>query len=311
MDIGTVWSGGQTVQRDFTLTNRTGHQISIESVVSDCGCTVPTIISSRIESEQSTKIRVVFRPPAVADERGVEFLRTISVGIDTFTGKKALRLFLTGVVEPDESLRVFPVNVELETPDEGAILHFKGSMTLLNSIPETLVVSRSHDQRVLLKLPPIGQMDAMGSKDVKVRVAGSPNFNDVGNWASAITFAPDAHSDGLTIHLSGEPSRRVSATPLSLILTDDSAGRETTVRLTSKGESLPMPDSVKTDLPLLLDFPVNASNCENTRTLRVRVRGSLSDSIAGTIQIRLSPKSTPSEVISIPVVILRGGMARF
>jgi hypothetical protein len=311
IDIGTVWSGGQTVQREFKLTNRTGHQIRIESVISDCGCTVPTIISGKVDNEQSTKILVVFRPPSVASDHGVEFLRTITASIDTFTGKIALHLFLTGLVEPDESLRVFPVNVKFDAPNEDAILHFKGSVILLNSIPDTLVVSPGRNQRVQVQLPAVGQVDMVGTKDVKITVAGNSNIKDVGDWASAITFAPDAISDGLTIRFSGQAPQSVFATPPSLILTDDSVGNEATVRLTSKGESLPTPDSVVTELPLALYFPVNTSNGDNFRTLRVRIAGSLSESMAGTVQILLSPKHAPKQVISIPVVILHEERGKF
>jgi hypothetical protein len=304
IDIGTVWSGGQTVQRDFELTNRTGHQIRIESVVSDCGCTVPTIISSKVDNEQSTKILVVFRPPSVASDQGIEFLRTITASIDTFKGKIALKLFLTGLVEPDESLRVFPVNVKLDAPNEVAILHFKGSVTLLSNIPDTLVVSPGRNQRVQVQLPAVGQVDMVGTKDVKVAVARNSNIKAVGDWTSAITFAPDAISDGLTISFSGQAPQSVFATPPSLVLTDDSVGNEAIVRLTSKGENLPTPDTVVTDLPLALDFPSNTSNGDNLRTLRIRVTGSLSEGMAGTVRILLSPKHAPKQVISIPVVIL-------
>jgi Protein of unknown function (DUF1573) len=304
IDIGTVWSGGQTVQRDFELTNRTGHQIRIESVVSDCGCTVPTIISSKVDNEQSTKILVVFRPPSVASDQGIEFLRTITATIDTFKGKIALNLFLTGLVEPDESLRVFPVNVKLDAPNEGAILHFKGSVSLLNSIPDTLVVSPGRNQRVQVQLPAVGQADLVGTKDVKVSVAGNSKIKEVGDWASAITFAPDANSDGLTIRFSCQAPQSVFVTPASLVLTDGSLGNQATVRLTSKGRSLPTPDSVFTDLPLALDFLANTSNGENFRTLRVRVTGSLPESMAGTVKILLNPKYALKQVILIPVVIL-------
>ena len=237
IDIGAVWSGGKSVQREFTLTNRTGYRIRIESVASDCGCTVPTIISSKVENGQSTKIHVAFWPPDVANDRAVEFRRTISVAVDTFKGKESFHLFLTGLVEPDESLRVFPVNAELETPEEGVILHFKGSVSLLKSIPGTLVVSPNRDQRVLVQMPPTGRLDGIGTKEVKVTVAGKSSLEDIGDWRSAITFAPDILSGGLTVHLSGHAPQYVFATPRSLILTDDSAGREATVQLTSKAES--------------------------------------------------------------------------
>ncbi|MGD0464273.1 MAG: DUF1573 domain-containing protein [Tepidisphaeraceae bacterium] len=310
IDIGTVWSGGQSVQREFTLTNRTGRQIRIESVVSDCGCTVPTIIHGKVENEQSTKIRVAFWPPAVAGDRGVDFRRTISVAVDTFKGKESFHLFLTGLVEPDESLRVFPVNAEIETPEVGAILHFKGSVSLLTSIPAALVVFTDRDQRILVKVPPAGRLDVMGTKDVKVTVAGNPSLNKNGDWRSAITFAPDALSDGLTIHLSSHAPRYVLATPPSLILTDDAAGSEATVRLTCKSGTMPILDAVKTDLPLALDFPETMPHGINFRTLHVRVEGRVSENIAGTIHIRASPQNAPRETMSIPVVLLQGGTGR-
>jgi hypothetical protein len=310
IDIGTVWSGGQNVQREFTLTNRTGHQISIESVASDCGCTVPTIVSSKIENGQATKILVVFSPPAVANDRGIEFSRTISVVVDTVKGKEAFHLFLTGLVEPDQSLRVFPVNVELDgsamdASDGGTILHFKGSLSILKSIPNKLTISPGHDQRVLIRLPPAGRLDAVGTKDVKVTTTGNATFTDVGTWKSAVTFAPDSLSDGLTIHLTGHAPRLVSANPASLILTDSDVGSETTVRLTSKRGTVPVPDYAKTDLPLALDFPDQKSYGTNFRTLRIRVKGPLLADSTGTIQVQLTPQGSPTETLSIPVILLR------
>ena len=73
IDIGTVWSGGQNVQREFTLENGTGHDIKIESVTSDCGCTIASVLSDKVESGQSTKIPVTFWPPTVANDQGGYF----------------------------------------------------------------------------------------------------------------------------------------------------------------------------------------------------------------------------------------------
>src|ERR1700728_1584041 len=66
IDIGTVWSAGQRIHRDFLIRNTSGSAITIESVESDCGCTAAKAGSSGIPSGQSTKIAVDFWPPAVA-----------------------------------------------------------------------------------------------------------------------------------------------------------------------------------------------------------------------------------------------------
>jgi Protein of unknown function (DUF1573) len=305
IDIGTVWSGAKNIQREFTLTNRTGHQIRIDSVESDCGCTVPEIFSRDVDNGQSTKLRIAFWPPALGTDHGVEFRRTISVTVDTIKGRKSFRLFLTGLLEPDESLRVFPVNVDVETPAKGTTLHFKGSETLLNSIPAKLVVTPNQDQRILVQMPQPGQNEAIGFKDVDVVIRRASNPNCTGQWRSAIEFAPDAVSEGLTIHLTGHASQCVVATPSCLLLTDDPAGREATIQLAAEIGS-PIVESASSRLPLTLYLAGTVSRPNGRiRTLRVQVRGRLSGNASGTIRIHVRSASGPSEMISIPVVLLQ------
>ena len=311
IDIGKVWSGGVSVQREFTLENRTGHQIKTESVESDCGCTVANAVSGKVQDGESTKIPVVFWPPVVANDRGGEFRRTITVAVDTINGRKSMSLALTGFVEPDASLRVFPVNVDLETPTaktkSTAILHFKGSTGLLASIPDTLLVSPGRNERVLVQTPPAGHMEAIGTKDIEIKLRPNASVKGTGDWAAAITFAPDQSSDGLTIHVRGHGPQTIVASPPSVMLTDDSAGRDATVRFTSRVGASLLPESVETDLPLACDFLPESSFGNAARTLRIHVKKPMSEDTAGNIQVRLGPPNAPAETITIPVVILHGG----
>jgi hypothetical protein len=205
IDIGTVWSGGQNVQREFQLQNGTGHNIRIESVTSDCGCTVATATSEQITNGKSTTIRVVFWPPTVANDQGGQFRRTISLVISTFSGRQSIPLVLTGFVEPDESLHVFPVNLDLESPNPTtgplAMVHFKGSAGLLKNIPDKIVISPGLIQRVLLPDSPVGVGDLVETKDVQIELTKNPVSGDLENWTSTIVFAPDSSSDGLDVQL--------------------------------------------------------------------------------------------------------------
>jgi len=311
IDIGKVWSGGVSVLREFTLENRTGHRIKIESVASDCGCTVANAVSSEVQDGESTKIPVVFWPPVVANDRGGEFRRTITVAVDTINGRKSISLALTGFVEPDASLRVFPVNVDFETPTAktrpSAILHFKGSTGLLASIPDTLLVSPGRNERVLVQTPPAGHIEAIGTKDVEIKLRPNGSFKDTGDWVSLITFAPDQSSDGLTIHVRGHGPQSIVASPPSVMLTDDSTGHDETVYFTSKTGVLLSPESVETDLPLACEFLPISEVESPVRTLRIHVRKPMSEDATGNIQVRLSLPNAPSETITIPVVILHAG----
>jgi hypothetical protein len=311
IDIGKVWSGGVSVQREFTLENRTGHQIKIESVESDCGCTVANVVTSEVPDGKSTKIPVVFWPPVVANDRGGEFRRTITVAVETINGRKSISLALTGFVEPDASLRVFPVNVDLETPTaktrSTAILHFKGSAGLLASIPDTLLVSPGRTERVVVQTPPAGHVEAIGTKDVEIKLRPNASFKGIGDWISPVTFAPDQSSDGLTIHVRGHGPQSIVASPPSVMLTDDSTSQDATVLFTSKTGIALLPESVQTGLPLACDFLPESSVGSTVRILRIRVKQPMSEDATGNIQVRLNPPNAPSEMITIPVVILHSG----
>ncbi len=190
IDIGTVWSGGQNVQRDFHLENGTGRDIRVESVTSDCGCTVANASGGEIANGHSTAIHVVFWPPTVANDQGGQFRRTISVVVDTFSGQQSIPLILTGFVEPDESLHVFPVNLELEGPypttRPSAILHFKGSASLLRNIPDKLSISAGQSQRVLVPDSPVSNPDKIDTKDVQIELTQIPAQTRTGILRSSL-----------------------------------------------------------------------------------------------------------------------------
>jgi len=308
IDIGKVWSGGASVQRVFTLENRTGDKIVIESVKSDCGCTVPSAVAGEVQNGKSTKISVIFWPPSVDNDRGGEFKRTITVVATTIRGRKSVFLTLTGFVEPDASLRVFPVNVDIEAPSAtisaSAILHFKGSASILASIPNTLLVTPGQNNRVLVQTPPDGQAEAIGTKDVKIAVIPNLSFKDTGDWISAITFAPDPLSDGLTVQVRGKRLQSILANPQSIILTDEPSGHDATVHFTSNTGGSLLPESVETHLPITWDF-LSDPLCDNdVCALHVHVKKPLSIGTTGVLRVSLRHKDAPSETISIPVVIL-------
>jgi hypothetical protein len=308
IDVGKVWSGGASVEREFTLENRTGHDITIESVESDCGCTVPNATAGKLQNGRSTTISVVFSPPTVTNDLGGEFRRTITVAAATINGSKSITLALTGFVEPDASLQVFPVNVDIDAPyavtRQALILHFKGSTSLLATIPDTLLVTPGHDARVLVQMPSPGDVESIETKDVLIRLLPDGDNDTVGDWVSAITFAPDQFSRGLTVRVRGH-GQSIVATPPSVILTDDPAGNDATVRFTSKFGCSLSPKSVVSDLPLNCEFVMERYNGNTVCTLHIGLKKMPAGSATGTIRVRLGSSIAANEPISIPVVLLR------
>jgi hypothetical protein len=309
IDIGTVWAGGQNVERKFKLENGTGNAIKVESVSSDCGCTVARAPSDQIQAGQSATIPVVFWPPQVVNDQGGEFHRKISVVVSTFNGKITIPLGLAGFIEPDATLKVFPVNSEIESSDvakwPSVTLHFKGSINLLADIPDKLSVVAGCNQRVFVKLPQAGQPESIGTKDVEVDIVQSADSLKT-NWNSQITFAPDRTSDGLTIGIQGHSRQSIVATPQSIILNDDPAGQQAIVKLEAiAGIGT---ESIQTVLPLTCDFIPASSPRDSLRILRFRLKGILSADIAGTVHIRLGLLNGNSAEISIPFVGIHAKM---
>lgn len=309
IDIGTVWSAAQGIHRDFLIRNTSGRAITIQSVESDCGCTAAKAGSSEIPSGQSTKIAVDFWPPAVANDRGGAFQRNISVTLVTNTGIQTVTLTLTGFLAPDASLRILPQIVEvvgsLPVSQPAATLHLKGSVHILASIPDSLFVTAGSSQRVLVEKPQINRGEAVGTKDVKLFVAKADMLHGCGNWDASMTFAPDASSEGLTIHVRGHTAPPMVASPQSLILTDDGTEQAGTIKLVAT-ETDGFTIETKSDLPLLFDVTPIASSNDRAYWLRVRLRGSMTADAIGKIDVTLNRRSSSSknESISIPVVIL-------
>jgi hypothetical protein len=227
--------------------------------------------------------------------------------LKTFEGSQSISLFLTGFVEPDGALRVFPVNIDLDATAgaEGSptILHFKGAAKLLASVPGKLLVTPGQNQRVLLPNSQVGESDDIETKDVQIQLTGSSDISELNDWDSKVVFAPDLQSDGLTIHIRGHVSQFAFVSPKSVILTDGS-DPEATVHLTTRSGISLISESAASSLPLELEFVPNSSIRGNSSTLRIRVKTPLKEDMAGTINLQLKTLSQ-AKTISIPVVILR------
>jgi len=310
IDLGTVWSGGQSIQREFELRNDTGHTIKIESVTTDCGCTLARAVSNDVSIGQSTTIPILFWPPAVANDLGGRFQRTVSVDVATFSGHQNLMLFVTGFVAPDRSLRVSPSVLEIDendlSPETPQILHFKGETTLLSSIPSELIVRPGQDLRIIIKQS--NANEPISTKDVKIVVIDDRLSNLDLEWSSLIKFAPDTVSDGLTVRIRGTSRLQIRANPRSLLLSDDASGREGIVRLTGKAATSWSKLSIETKLPLVCQLLCPSSDDDKFRTLRVRIAGPVTENLIGVIRIKVSEKA--EDTITIPVVILRSSSAQ-
>jgi len=310
IDLGTVWSGGQSIQREFELRNDTGHAISIESVTTDCGCTLARAVSNDVPIGQSTMIPILFWPPAVANDLGGRFQRTISVDVTTYSGHQKLMLFVTGFVAPDRSLRVSPSVLEIDentlSPEAPQILHFKGETTLLSSIPGKLIVRPGQDQRIIIKQSNVNE--SISTKDVKIVVIDDRLSNFDSEWSSLIKFALDSSSDGLTVRIQGTSRLQIRANPRSLLLSDDVSGREGIVRLTGNAATFWSKLSIETKLPLICQLLGPSSDDNKCRTLRVRIARAVTNNLMGEIRIKVSDKA--EDIITIPVVILHYSSAQ-
>ena len=308
IDIGTVWAGNPSIQRYFTIENDSGHPIRIDSVGSDCGCTVPKVENDNVPNGMSAKIAVAFWPPPAAQDHGGDFRRTISVVVATTNGPVTIPLSLTGFLAPDASLRVSPLVLDFDetTPNttQQTVLHLKAPSSLLADVPDTIKVIRNSDYRVLVSMPKPREIAAVATKDIRVIISDDDGHIGITSWNSTITFAPDQVSAGLAVRLSGHASPPIVASPESLMLTDDPLGREGLVLLKSRQMLEPDFVSVQTDLPLSCDFLPNLKAPSYRQALRVRVKRSVPADVSGTIRIQANRQSAGSASINIPVVIL-------
>jgi hypothetical protein len=272
---------------------------------------VASASSNEIAPGQSISIPVLFWPPTVANDRGGEFQRRITVVLKTFEGTQSIPLFLTGFVEADGALRVFPVNIDLNATAGAAasptILHFKGAARLLASIPGKLLVTPGLNQRVLLPNSQVGNADEIQTKDVQIQLVPNAGMSELQDWDSKLVFAPDLQSDGLTIHIRGHISPFVVVSPKSVILTDGSDA-EASVQLTTGSGISVISESAASALPLAFEFLSDSGTRSISRTLRIRVKTPLREDIAGSINLQLKTL-TQTETISVPVVILRDSHA--
>jgi hypothetical protein len=316
IDLGTVWSDGQGIYREFEIQNVTGHAVQIESVQSDCGCTVPTALSTRIADRDFAKISVAFWPPPAANDQGMRFQRTISVVFLTANGEQTVPLSLTGFLAPDGSLRVSPVTVDVagrsSDTDPVAVLHFKGLARVIASIPNTLILRAGSHQRIHVESLRSEQADQIATKDVSVFISGDPS-SKIESWESTASFSPDEYSEGLTVRIRGRLSESLVASPRSLVLTDDLAGRDVDVHITSTSLSKALCPVIKTELPLTYELTRGPEGSVNVYSLRVRVVGKLAGDVDGVIEVQSNAKlvTSNSEMakILIPVVIVHRRLA--
>jgi Protein of unknown function (DUF1573) len=307
IDVGTIWSGGQRIRRVFQLQNRSDHAIRVNSVTSDCGCTVPEATSGVIEPDQTFSIPVDFWPPAVMSIEGGSFRRTILAEIGTTHESELIPLHLIGFIAANGSLQVSPSNLEFDTPEKQemstSILHFKGYARLLENIPSKLVVTPGLDKRIVLHESPADNMSDVRTKDVAVALASDGNSYNSGEWTASLDFAPDENSGGLRVHLHGRSLRSVAVEPKSVILANDSVGAVTNVKLREADASLPLVDSIETDLPLGWSLSSDASATADSCTIRLWIKGAISHEMSGTVRVQIHTKSQNERIISIPALI--------
>jgi hypothetical protein len=311
IDLGTVWSSGEGIQREFILTNHTGSLLKIVSVESDCGCTVPRANFGEVPNGQSTRIAVDFWPPASASIKGSIFRRTISTVVSLGKVTTKVPLVLTGFLAPDASLRVSPQSLEINEPvarsAPAGILHFKGSMRLLTSIPDRLLVTPGSHQRILIPDVQVDHVETVGAKDVNLFVAKMPGDRQYDDWQASITFAPDAASAGLTFQVHARMPHVLMASPESLVLTDGDVRNQGIIQLSTPTISQAIAFDTKTTLPVECEIS-SLPGKSQSYSLCVRVHGHILADMAGSIRLtpRVGPFNKALDSLSIPVVILHG-----
>jgi hypothetical protein len=308
IDVGIVWSGGQGIEKTFFLENRTGQAVNVDSVTSDCGCTVPSAKSGNFESGRSIEIPVTFWPPKVVDEGSGLFKRTITVTVDLAGKRESIPLYLTGSIEPDSSLSVFPLNSEVDdsylTTRVAATIHVKGSAALVDRIPNRLLISPGSNQRIVVGAPAQSAQSKIIAKDIEVGLARTPDQNQ--DWTSVVKFAADQSSDGLTIHFHGRVPNRAIATPQSLILVDDGEGREAVVYFRASDGTCPRIVSAIASQLLVCKIS-DSSSASYSQMISVRLSRHLSCNKCDTVIVQARGSDGTLQTISIPVVLIRGG----
>jgi hypothetical protein len=185
-----------------------------------------------------------------------------------------------------------------------AILHFKGSARVLEDIPSKIVVTPGRYQRIIVAAPQADRDSAVTTKDVEVVLAPGHEYSEFDEWTTSITFAPDERSDGLTVDVRARPFRVLAVAPKSVILTDNPDGSEADIKLSTDDAGQLFIDSVETNLPLTWSLLPHASPIEDTQTIRLGVRGSITSNVSGTLRVRGHTKLIASKIVSIPVVIV-------
>jgi hypothetical protein len=139
---------------------------------------------------------------------------------------------------------------------------------------------------------------------VKVTAAGNDGSVNGHEWQSSIIFAPDRHSAGLTVRVTGHVLQDILVSPSSLILDDDPAAKETTVALIGSHGNPFTIDQIHTNLPLLLDVLKASPTASSRRVIRLRINDGLSRGMSGTITVLVNQHSRAPGIVSIPVVLL-------
>jgi hypothetical protein len=307
IDLGTVWSG-RPANATFSLHNSTDHEIQIESIKADCGCTVPSISAATVKPGQDLRIPVTYWPPVPQHDEGDPFNRTISVSF-SMSSPHVLALRLRGLIAPDGSLLGFPAAVHLGSTLVGSthrvILHFRGDSTLLGRIPDQLEIEPGERPIVLTGQPPPTSLVKVRQKDVQLAIHISEDLSP-GDWDAAIRISPDLASEGMTINIQGTVPQHVTVSPSNVILVvGDADSQIASVELASGDGETITPLSVDTSLPLAWDVKTTSDSKSGTAwTLKLRLTSAARSGTGGFVTVKLSDTRNKPETVEIPVAIL-------
>ena len=304
VDVGTIFSGSG-VHATFRLLNQNARPIHIDSITSDCGCTVPEISDATIAPQRELEIPVSYFPPEPQIEAGFAFQRNIIVHFRAPSGDWKLPLSLTGFVAADRSLRIFPLIVDMGDLRAGdshtRILHLKGDATIVDSIPDSIAISPGQSLLVPTPAVPAKSTAPIHQRDICLLVsvpAGAPS----GAWTAAIRFTPDADSAGLSVGVNGSTLARVSASVSSIILSADGQSTASVQLFSTDGSALEQAH-IETDLPLQYHF---ADLAPGRCSLHLALKPGSHFQGAGRVRIIFARNGNPTDSIALPVVIFGG-----
>jgi Protein of unknown function (DUF1573) len=194
VDVGTIDQSAK-VRVYFELRNDRTKAVKIESIQTSCGCTTASPQNTIIPAGDSLQIPVTLDPAGLLNGR---FSKTIICRLVGSASSRIIPLYLTGNVEKDHLLSVFPGVLDFGQMRFGEVkektVYVRGAASMLDRLPFRIELSGS-DQVLIFSEPSTSSLDV---KQKSLMVSFSPNLKSHGQEVHAtlaLKFDGATHSD--------------------------------------------------------------------------------------------------------------------